>query len=101
MTTNPLRWTSRLREMYGKPPYHPEAEDGFDALHLAAYNEVIRKLAKEFNLPLVDIRAAYPAFATAHRTTVDKLLLDGMHPTDAGHQLVAELLVPVIRQQVR
>ena len=24
MTTNPTRWTSKLRDLYGKPPYRPE-----------------------------------------------------------------------------
>jgi lysophospholipase L1-like esterase len=32
---------------------------------------------------------------------VDTLLLDGMHPNDEGHRIIAELLVPVIREQVR
>ncbi len=101
MTTNPLRWTSKLRELYGKPPYHAEAEDGFESLNLTSYNEALRKLAAELHVPLVDVHAAYPAFAAKHQTTIDDMLSDGMHPGDAGHQLVAELLVPVIRDAVR
>ena len=101
MTTNPLRWTSRLKQMYGKPPYKAEAEDGFDAPTLAGHNEIVRSLGKELDVPLVDVRAAYPDFAKAHDTTIDGLLLDGMHPNDLGHQLVSELLVPVIRNQLR
>ena len=45
MTTNPVRWTGRLKDMYGKPPYRPEAEDGFDVPILSGYNEALRKLA--------------------------------------------------------
>ena len=101
MTTNPIRWTAKLKDMYGKPPYDAAKDDGFDTLHLAAYNEALRKLAAELNLPLVDVRAAYPAFAAMHRTTSDGLLLDGMHPNDLGHQLVSELLVPAIRDSLR
>ncbi|MEO6784502.1 MAG: GDSL-type esterase/lipase family protein, partial [Chthoniobacteraceae bacterium] len=101
MTTNPIRWTPRLKELYGKPPYDADKEDGFDSAHLAAYNEALRKLAAELSLPLVDVRAAYPAFAEKHRTTIAGLLLDGMHPNDLGHQLVSELLVPAIRNAVR
>jgi lysophospholipase L1-like esterase len=33
--------------------------------------------------------------------TVEAMLTDGMHPGDLGHQLVAELLVPAIRDAVR
>lgn len=101
MTTNPIRWSSKLREMYGKLPYHPDAEDGFDAPVLAGYNAALRKLALELNVPLVDVRAAYPDFAAKHKTTIDGLLPDGMHPNDLGHQLVSELLVPAIRDAVR
>lgn len=101
MTTNPVRWTPRLKGMYGRAPYRPEAEDGFDAPILASYNEALRGLAKDLDVPLVDVRAAYPAFALRHQTSIDQLLLDGMHPNDLGHQLVSELLVPAIRTAVR
>ncbi|MHB1079428.1 MAG: GDSL-type esterase/lipase family protein [Prosthecobacter sp.] len=101
MTTNPLRWTSKLKEMYGKPPYNPAAEDGFDSATLAGYNDALRQLAAELKLPLVDVRAAYPDFAAKHQTTIEGMLLDGMHPNDLGQQLVAELLVPAIRGVLR
>lgn len=101
MTTNPIRWTSRLRDRYGKPPYDRDREEGFDALALADYNESLRALAKELQVPLVDVRSAYPGFAAAKGTGVEGLLLDGMHPNDLGHELVAELLLPVIRDSVR
>ncbi|MFN0076149.1 MAG: exo-alpha-sialidase [Prosthecobacter sp.] len=101
MTTNPLRWTSKLRELYGKPPYNADTEDGFEVLNLVHYNEALRKLATELNVPLVDVHAAYPGFASKNKTTIEEMVPDGMHPGDLGHQLVAELLVPVIRDAVR
>ncbi len=94
MTTNPTRWTSKLRDLYGKPPYRPDEADGFDAPVLARYNEAVRRLAAELAVPLVDVHEAFTA------KNADKLLLDGMHPNDAGHQLIAELLVPILRQQL-
>lgn len=96
MTTNPLRWQAKTRELYGKPPYLPDAEDGFESPTLLAYNQAVRTLAKELGLPLVDVHAAYPAFAVKKQTTVAAMLPDGIHPGDLGHELVAELLVPVI-----
>jgi lysophospholipase L1-like esterase len=101
MTTNPLRWTSKLRELYGKPPYNADAEDGFESLNLTRYNDALRKLATELKVPLVDVHTAYPAFAAKHKTTIDAMLTDGMHPGNLGHQHVAELLVPAIRDAVR
>lgn len=95
ITSNPTRWTSKLREMYGKPPYNPDAADGFDKPVLARYCEAMRGIAKELKVPLVDIHEACLA------KDPDKLLLDGMHPNDAGHALAADLLLPVIRDQLR
>jgi lysophospholipase L1-like esterase len=100
MTANPLRWTGILREKYGRLPYLADKEDGFESPTLFRYNEALRKLAEELNLPLIDIHAAYPAYAAAHKKSVDELLLDGMHPNDLGHQLVAEKLMPVIKAQL-
>jgi lysophospholipase L1-like esterase len=97
MTTNPLRWHSKTRELYGKPPYKPDAEAGFESPTLLAYNDALRALAKELNVPLVDVHAAYPAYAATKKTTIIEMLPDGMHPGDLGHELVAELLVPAIR----
>ena len=95
MTTNPTRWTSRLRQLYGRPPYRPEEVDGFDAPVLASYNEVVRGLAAELAVPRVDVHQAFTA------RNPDKLLLDGLHPNDAGHKLITELLVPIVRNQFR
>ena len=101
MTTNPIRWTSLLRDKYGKDPYDPDSEEGFDSLNLAGYNDALRELAKELEVPIVDVRTAYAGFAAGKGTTVNGLLLDGMHPNDLGHELVAEMLLPAIRNVVR
>ncbi|WP_170266963.1 GDSL-type esterase/lipase family protein [Brevifollis gellanilyticus] len=98
MTTNPLRWTARLKQMYGKPPYDAAAEDGFESPNLVAYNAAMRELAAELKVPLVDVHAEYPAFAKKHQTDVSGMLPDGMHPNDLGHELVTELLVPAIKK---
>ncbi len=85
----------------GSHPTSPEAEDGFETPFLASYNEAIRKISRQLDVPLIDVHAAYPGFAAERKTTVDQLMLDGMHPNDLGHELVARLLVPVIRAQTR
>jgi len=95
MTTNPTRWTSKLKELYGKPPYRPDDVDGFDTPMLASYNQAVRRIAQELKVPLVDVHAAFLERDPA------KLLLDGMHPNDEGHRMIAELLVPIVRAQLR
>lgn len=93
MTPNSLRWTPKLKELYGKPPYDPEAEDGFNAL-LRDYAEVARQVAEEEGVPLVDVFVAF------EKAGAGQLLLDGMHPNDAGHELVAGLLKPAVAHAI-
>ena len=59
MTPNPLRWTARLRELYGKAPYHPEDPEGMNRL-LHTYAAAVRELALEESVALVDVDAAFP-----------------------------------------
>jgi sialidase-1 len=101
MTTNPLRWSSKTRELYGKAPYDPSSETGFESAQLVHYNEALRALAKEMSVPLVDVHAAYAEFAKKRGTTIEAMLPDGMHPSDLGHELVAELLLPVVRKSLQ
>ena len=94
MTPNPLLWTERLKQMYGKPPYDPERVDGFN-LTLVPYADAVRSLATELKVALIDIAKAHEAFA---RGSKEPLLLDGMHPNQRGQQLVADLLFDFILQ---
>ena len=91
MTSNPLRWTPKLREMYGKPPYQPENVDGFNA-PLAPYCEAARRVAREEGAELLDIQQTFVEHAQKRSVTVDSLLSDGMHPNDDGHRIEADLL---------
>lgn len=49
----------------------------------------------------MNIHAAYPEFAKTHKTDIDGLLLNGMHPNELGHQLVAEQLMSALQSQIR
>ena len=92
MTPNPVRWTPKLKEMYGKPPYKPNDPDGFNIL-LDGYADIVRKVARETGAALVDAREAFAAQGRKPGESVDGLLLDGMHPNDRGQRLVAGLLM--------
>lgn len=88
MTPNPLRWTPKLKKMYGKAPYVADDNDGFNVL-LREFAAKARKIAKDEKVPLIDIYKTMESNA-------DELLLDGMHPNDKGQLLVAEKLMPVV-----
>ncbi len=96
MTPNPLRWTPALKEMYGRPPFKPDEADGFNVL-LARYGEAARRVAREEGAELIDVQQAFPEQARKQGVSMDAFLLDGMHPNDEGHRIVANLLRERIR----
>ncbi len=59
---------------------------------LAQYAEAAREVALSENVELVDVWKGYESYAKQPGQQVDDLLLDGMHPNDAAHAMVAELL---------
>lgn len=101
VTPNPVRWTSLLRDRYGRPPYRPEEEDGFDAPVLESYRVAMHEMAAELQIPLVDLPAVWGAHLAENGGEVDALLLDGMHPNDAGHAVTAAALLPAVRGVLR
>jgi lysophospholipase L1-like esterase len=97
MTPNPLRWTDKLKELYGKPPYDPEDPDGFSFL-LKDYAERMREVAEHNGVPLVDSFRLFNEYGQVEGQSVDDLLLDGMHPNNAGHAIEADALLAIIRE---
>lgn len=93
MTPNPLAWTPKLLELYGKPPYDPGSADGLNVL-LTDYAEVVRNVAKEDGVALVDVWQIFKQHQALHPE--ESLLLDGMHPNERGHRLIAEALLKVL-----
>lgn len=91
MTSNPLRWTPKLKDMYGKPPYQLENVDGFNA-PLLPYCEATRRVALEEGAELLDMQQVFVEQAKKRGVTVESLLSDGMHPNDDGHRIEADLL---------
>lgn len=97
MTPNQTRWTPKLREMYGKSPYRVEDEKGFTFL-VEQYAKIVRQLAAEYQLPLVDVYALYNAWEAQNGKSCMELMPDGMHPNTQGHTLVAEQLEALIKE---
>ena len=95
MTPNPMRWVEKTLKLYSKPPYLPDEVDGFNVV-LKTYAETAREVAAETGTTLVDVYALFEAYDAKDGQSMDDLLLDGMHPNDAGHRLVAEALMGVI-----
>ncbi|MBN1341323.1 MAG: exo-alpha-sialidase [Phycisphaerae bacterium] len=99
MTPNPLRWTAKLKELYGKGPFDPSDPEGFQVL-LRTYADKVRQIAADEKVALVDVDAMYAEYGKRPGQAVDDLLLDGMHPNAEGHRMVAGLLISRIVEMV-
>jgi len=91
MTPNCLSWTPKLKKLYGKSPYLPDEESGFNVL-LVQYAKVVHRIGREELVPVVDVYTAFEKHGKEKGRSVDDLLLDGMHPNRKGQQIVFELL---------
>lgn len=68
---------------------------------LSKYADVTRKVAAAQRVPLVDVWKHYTELIARKENPKVKLLLDVAHPNGNGHDLVAELLIPVIVNRMR
>ena len=73
-----------------------EKYKGFHRRRLKKYMKVTRKLARAKNLPLIDTWKIFPEFVRKMHAGIDTLLLDGMHPNDTGHKIIANALAKII-----
>lgn len=100
MTPNPLTWTDFMKKRYGRFPYDPTDEDGFNVV-LRDYAEAVRELAAEEEVGLVDVYSAFKDRSNSFGLATDDFLLDGMHPNSTGHALVASLLINHLSERPR
>jgi lysophospholipase L1-like esterase len=65
------------------------------------YSQIIRNIAAKQNLPLCDLRKAFLEYNLKNNPNNQEsgiLTVDRVHLNDKGNQLVADLLLPMIRQ---
>jgi lysophospholipase L1-like esterase len=65
------------------PPMDPAKKWGTGAPFVAPYNNQLASLAASHNWTLVDVNAAFGG-------NLSLLGSDGLHPTDAGYQVIAQ-----------
>ncbi|HEX9814123.1 MAG TPA: SGNH/GDSL hydrolase family protein, partial [Myxococcota bacterium] len=65
---------------------------------LDVYAQRVRDIARQDNLPLVDVSERFEAYDRTPGQSIDDLLLDddGIHPNDTGHALIAEWLTEIL-----
>jgi lysophospholipase L1-like esterase len=100
LTFNPVHWTPKLQELYGRPPYRPDDADGFD-VGRAEYLKAIQDVATEKRVRLVDVNSAYRSYAAAPGHKLQDLLLDGIHPNSLGHTITTSLVRPIVESALK
>jgi lysophospholipase L1-like esterase len=100
-TPNPLHWTEKLKDLYAGPPHNDnspyDAENplGFNAT-LVDYVQVVREVAEQENVDLVDIHRQFMEYHAIEGQELTDLLLDGMHPNDKGHRIIADAFLSIL-----
>jgi len=69
---------------------------GFHERRLKKYMKAVKRLAKKNSIPLIDTWKLFPEYVRTKDEEIDALLLDGMHPNDQGHEIIAEALSKII-----
>jgi lysophospholipase L1-like esterase len=69
---------------------------GFHRRRLKKYRNVVRQLAARKNIPLIDTWKLFPYYVRKKHEALDSLLLDGVHPNDTGHKIIAEATFKII-----
>jgi len=72
----------------------------FQNKRLLKYVKVVRKLARRFDTGLVDNYKLFQDYAKQHKTSYEELMLDGCHPNDKGHALIAQHLAVEISKRI-
>ena len=66
---------------------------------LDKYAAAMRKIAAEEKVTLIDVNQAYYDYSQNNAVKLDNMFLDGMHPNNTGHKLVAEMLAEKIKKE--
>jgi lysophospholipase L1-like esterase len=105
-TPQPMHWTAKLKGLYAGPPYNDQSPyDVDDPLGLNAtlvdYVQVVREIADAEGVTLVDIHQEFMDYHLGEGRHLSDLLLDGMHPNDKGHRIIADAFLPAIAASVK
>jgi lysophospholipase L1-like esterase len=96
----PVRALRRLdaKGVGTKPPYRPDDPDGWNVL-LKDYAQSVRRIAKARSVTLVDTYQVFKDYSARDGHDLNDLMIDGMHPNDAGHALIAKHLIMAIGKE--
>ena len=76
-----------MNSAYWQKDFPAYVENGLNYL-VDEYADIIRSLAAQADLPLIDVHQAFSA-----DPVTDKIVPDGIHPNKAGHRFIADIFI--------
>lgn len=95
MTPNPGMWTADSKARLNKPPYKTDERWGYNVLN-AEYAASVREIARDFDVPLIDIYQWYLDYDAVEGQDASTLFLDGIHPGVEGQARTAGMIFQTI-----
>lgn len=69
---------------------------GFHTRRLKKYKRAVHQLARQKNVPFINTWKLFGRYVHRRHEHIDALLLDGVHPDDEGHQIIAQAIAAII-----
>lgn len=98
MTPGLILWKDHFKSKFFKSPYAINSRLGLSN-NLSNYAEIIRKIALEEQVGLIDIFNEEIKFDKTSDNALDAFLPDGLHPNTEGHKFIANLIIEHIKKQ--
>lgn len=89
---DPVRYYERISEQHGTAIAHWIARRGGIAHWHASYDRSLRELLTAMQVPLIDVRKAFWQNSVSPADFHDLIGDDGIHPTEAGYQLMSDCI---------
>ena len=78
------------------PPPASKANEDLYPYSTKEVSETVEEIAKELSLPFLSIHGFLCSLCRERGVTIDSLLVDGLHPNDEGHRLIAEHMIRML-----
>ena len=96
LSENPDTFIVIMEPFFGDKP--EEELDNFFKSGIGAFQEKAKKIAEEYNAVFVPLQDLFDSYRD--KTDIYKLLWDGVHPTTAGHQLIARRWKECVKEKL-
>jgi lysophospholipase L1-like esterase len=85
-----------MEPFFGDKP--EEDLDKFFKNGIGAFQKKAKKIAEDYNAVFVPLQDLFDSYR--NKTDIYKLLWDGVHPTTAGHQLIARRWKEYVKEKL-